>query len=268
MSTKALKTQLLAAIAMVLVASIALGSSTYAWFAANNAVQATTQKVAAVSTDPFLYIAAGSGVDAATGSWATSASDASADAAVKAVTSADGVKFAQLASTVSVSDKGSSAATWTGTGGAFADGDLVDATGTYKIANTFSVINKDTTTATDLYVKSVKITVTDTDGKDMSKAARVAITMGTKTLVFNPNNGTNNDSKVGKYDTKWTLVTDTGIYMTANTTAASLGSLSGNTSTDVVITIWFEGQDTQLYTNNMDVDKLQAVVEFTTVAPV
>lgn len=41
MSTKALKTQLLAAIAMVLVASIALGSSTYAWFANNNKVDAT-----------------------------------------------------------------------------------------------------------------------------------------------------------------------------------------------------------------------------------
>ena len=144
----------------------------------------------------------------------------------------------------------------------------MDATGTYKIANTFSVINKDTTTATDLYVKSVKITVTDNDGKDMSKAARVAITMGTKTLVFNPNNGENTDNKVGKFGTKWTLVSDTDIYTTPNTTAASLGSLTGNTSTNVTITIWFEGQDTKLFTNNMDADKLQAVVEFTTVAPV
>jgi hypothetical protein len=46
---KALKRQLMAAIAMVLVATIALGSSTYAWFAANTTVTASTMKVQAVA---------------------------------------------------------------------------------------------------------------------------------------------------------------------------------------------------------------------------
>lgn len=45
MSTKALKSQLLAAVAMVLVSSIALGSSTYAWFAINTKVTATGMAV-------------------------------------------------------------------------------------------------------------------------------------------------------------------------------------------------------------------------------
>ena len=45
MSTKALKSQLLAAVAMVLVSSIALGSSTFAWFAINNNVTATGMSV-------------------------------------------------------------------------------------------------------------------------------------------------------------------------------------------------------------------------------
>lgn len=56
MSTKALKTQLLAAIAMVLVASIALGSSTYAWFASNSKVTANGMQVTAQSTQAFLLI--------------------------------------------------------------------------------------------------------------------------------------------------------------------------------------------------------------------
>ncbi len=56
MSTKALKTQLLAAIAMVLVASIALVSSTYAWFASNTKVDATGMQVTAQSTQAFLLI--------------------------------------------------------------------------------------------------------------------------------------------------------------------------------------------------------------------
>ena len=56
MSTKALKTQLLAAIAMVLVASIALGSSTYAWFASNSKVTADGLQVSAKSDNTYLLI--------------------------------------------------------------------------------------------------------------------------------------------------------------------------------------------------------------------
>ena len=56
MSTKALKTQLLAAVAMVLVASVALGSSTYAWFASNTRVTAEGMEVSAQSDAVFLQI--------------------------------------------------------------------------------------------------------------------------------------------------------------------------------------------------------------------
>lgn len=44
-NSKAIRRQLLAAIAMVLVAAVALGSSTYAWFAANSMVTATAGTV-------------------------------------------------------------------------------------------------------------------------------------------------------------------------------------------------------------------------------
>ena len=42
---------------MVLVAAIALGSSTYAWFVSNNTVKATTASISAQSNAPFLKIA-------------------------------------------------------------------------------------------------------------------------------------------------------------------------------------------------------------------
>ena len=48
-SVKALKKQLVAAIAMVLVAAVALGSSTYAWFVTNNKVTAQTTSIKAQS---------------------------------------------------------------------------------------------------------------------------------------------------------------------------------------------------------------------------
>lgn len=56
MNSKAIKRQLLAAIAMVLVAAIALGSSTYAWFANNTKVTAEDLQLTAMSNDTFLLI--------------------------------------------------------------------------------------------------------------------------------------------------------------------------------------------------------------------
>ena len=55
-SVKALKKQLAAAIAMVCVAAVALGSSTYAWFVSNNTVKGTTTNISAQSNAPFLKI--------------------------------------------------------------------------------------------------------------------------------------------------------------------------------------------------------------------
>ena len=55
-SVKALKKQLAAAIAMVVVAAIALGSSTYAWFVSNNTVTATTTNISAQSNSAYLVI--------------------------------------------------------------------------------------------------------------------------------------------------------------------------------------------------------------------
>ena len=57
MTVKSLRKQLAAAIAMTLVATVALGSSTYAWFVSNNQVTATTASISAQSNAPFLKIA-------------------------------------------------------------------------------------------------------------------------------------------------------------------------------------------------------------------
>ena len=59
MDTKALKKQMGAAIAMVLVAAVALGSATFAWFVTNNTVKATTSSISAQSNAAFMTIAKG-----------------------------------------------------------------------------------------------------------------------------------------------------------------------------------------------------------------
>lgn len=66
MNSKAIKRQLLAAIAMVLVAAIALGSSTYAWFASNNKVEANGMKITATTEGANLEISLSSKFTAGT----------------------------------------------------------------------------------------------------------------------------------------------------------------------------------------------------------
>ena len=56
MNSKAIRKQLFAAVAMVLVAAVALGSSTYAWFASNNKVTADGMNITAVTEGANLEI--------------------------------------------------------------------------------------------------------------------------------------------------------------------------------------------------------------------
>lgn len=58
-SINSLKKQLVAAVAMVCVAAVALGSSTYAWFVSNTRVQANMSSVSAISATPNLLIVNG-----------------------------------------------------------------------------------------------------------------------------------------------------------------------------------------------------------------
>ena len=56
MNVKALRKQLMAAIAMVVVAAVALSSATYAWFVSNNTVKAVTTNISAQSNSAYLVI--------------------------------------------------------------------------------------------------------------------------------------------------------------------------------------------------------------------
>lgn len=55
-NVKGLKKQLAAAVAMVCVAAVALGASTYAWFVSNNTVDATVSSISAQSNAAYLTI--------------------------------------------------------------------------------------------------------------------------------------------------------------------------------------------------------------------
>lgn len=70
MNSKAIKRQLLAAIAMVLVAALALGSSTFAWFVSNTQVQAKTSTMTS-QTAYTLLISEGAKASDGSSNWGT-----------------------------------------------------------------------------------------------------------------------------------------------------------------------------------------------------
>ena len=94
-SVKTLKKQLGAAIAMVCVAAVALGSSTYAWFVSNNTVKGTTTNISAQSNAAFMVIdktvtSENSGTEDSYEGTATKLYPAKVDKIDKAVTNGNG----------------------------------------------------------------------------------------------------------------------------------------------------------------------------------
>lgn len=254
MNAQAIRKQLVVAIIMVMVAAIALGTSTYAWFVNNASVQAQGMSVNATADSSLLI--KGADVGQVFGSVGTTTI---AQTTMKPATSADGLAFAKLASDVKVEQSGSAAATWTGAAGAFAAGDLEAATGeTYVETATYTL--KSVSEAANIYVSGITLSEDD----PIFTATRVSVTItdstgSAVTKIYNPMSGTLLDGKVGS-GTTFALV-DAPTY--TNTTAASLWSLTANTEYTVTVRIWFEGQDTACFSDNIAINGASFTLAFT-----
>lgn len=237
-SVKALKKQLAAAIAMVLVAAVALGSSTYAWFVTNNKVEATTSTISAQSNAAFMYIR-----DAENDSKDLRADTSSVDPAQlypahwslssESDTYTDVGKFYMA--------YGTSAAE----GGHVMDQNtlkLVEATGQtagtpaaaiagkYAVKNTFYVGSKGTT-LTDLIVDNSEagnIAIGSSGNAEFDDALRVLVTCGKN----------------------WVLCDKDSILGASNATNKLADSVTAD-ETEIEIYVFYDGDDDAIYTNNL-----------------
>ena len=260
MNTKALQRQLIAAVAMLLVAAIALGSSTYAWFVNNTAVVAEGIDITATSATPNLYITAtGKTSDNVT------AVSTNPEKAVP-VSTANGTTWYQEAS-------------WT-TVAATSGDQYTQAVNAYKAMDTskpayfeYTVKLGVTTGSMDIYLNTAEAVTTLTSAAGKGQAARMAIKWGdatTWTMFKVPGTATSNghytDSTIvntgsGDY---WIAGTDadtakpaTATYTTlaakgatvannvttAGASASALGTITQGTEVTVTIRIWLEGCD-------------------------
>lgn len=240
MDTKALKKQMVAAIAMVLVAAVALGSATFAWFVTNNKVDATTTNIAAQSNAAFMTITNG-------------AAGANAVDTTHAVTQISGP--IELYPATFGEQSGSTKGTFmTGYG---TDLDNATLKGELKSVGTpdeadgkefakkeqFNISSKGQNLS-DLKVESVEGSTDAAADQLLKTSFRVLVTNadGSAWVVY----GLGNDG----YEIK--------LSSAADNTAPVLGSVTAGQDTLVNVYVFYEGSDTNIHTKNLQEDKLDA----------
>lgn len=249
MDTKALKKQMGAAIAMVLVAAVALGSATFAWFVSNNTVKATTSKISAQSNAPFLKIDKTAITEGST----TSISYAE-DADVK-LYPAQVVKNTDNKALFKSAYASAATVTTELTNSRYDVGDAANAvTGGFAIKKSFKIGTADAKAGSfrNLKVAGVELTSKGTEG--LEDALSILVVCGDNWAVY-------------KKSADGTVLTEYKDRVSAagnNTDGVLADTIAANSSVDVDVYVFYDGSETNVYTNNLDkLTAIGATVSFT-----
>lgn len=287
MNSKAIKRQLLAAIAMVLVAAIALGSSTYAWFVQAGSVTAEGMQVNLTSDGGLVIRLKGPG-DA----WGVTATANMTEAKNLLPTSTKDMTkwtYAKAASSTAFNMDETSYKVVTS--------DVIDSTGFkdnngYVVMKEFQIRSSNPSIAANgLTVKAVNVTKTDDNAatQDLSNSLKVGLRWN-----YTPKGGTEKTGYLimsplsvgkGQRTSTYTFVApgepipntefvqpgtpETVTMKTAGTDAVLLENtvaVPSDTSNpvNVQVYIWYEGQDSHLYSDNVNAaEGLKVSLEFT-----
>ena len=245
-NVKALKKQLAAAIAMVCVAAVALGSSTYAWFVSNNNVDATISTISAQSNAPFLKITTGTSY-----SYGVGGDDAQVDKALFPVQvtawTADKITW----QSAYASDK-DAATENTQTRFTVKDKDVEN----YYLLEEFKIGTDGTTEGTfkNLRVADNGVTLVNTQSSDLDGALRLLIVCGENAVILD---GTGN-----VVTTATGAGTITGVKTSAHATLAD--TISKGEAKNVKVYAYYDGADDDVKTSNLSALKsIAATITFT-----
>lgn len=273
MNSKAIKRQLLAAIAMVLVAAIALGSSTYAWFVASGTVTATGMSVNVKSEGGLAISADGN-------AWSTLADASLAIKTLMPASTADFTKWSTATAASPSAKDADQTKRQAITVNVPTDGTLTD--NSYVVAKKFQIRSSNPEQlANGLYVSSVDVKVGDANpSKTMSTALRVGLECKvdkdtTKKFIFSPvafDESVKENTPTESYkffadatDTTGTAVTISTVGKTGGVIVDAGTKVPNATASaiQVQVYIWFEGEDNNLYSDNLHVEDLSITINFT-----
>lgn len=274
-SVKALKKQMAAAIAMVCVAAIALGSSTYAWFVASNSVTAEGMTVQAQSES-------GLAISYGNSNWGTSAT-AGVNEGVKlypastkdlaswshATAEASNSTTAVQSTREDITDDvfgGENKAFEDDNGYVFMKEFKIRSTATEALSKGLYVKNVTVTGATQKMSVAMRVGVryTDTSNSGNNKAfiyAPVKVGETNPTTSYNWYKDANDAN--GSAVTLASVGEDNSVVIPSTTSISS----DPNSAVKVQIYVWFEGEDAQLYSDNFKAEDLHITVDFSSIQP-
>ena len=247
-TVKALKKQLVAAIAMVLVAAVALGSSTYAWFVSNNTVKGTTTTISAQSNAPFLKIDKEALSDSST-TTATRASEESValyPAEVVKNTEGNAPLFqSAYAASKSASTILDGSRFDVGTADVASEGD-----NKYALKQSFVIGTTDGKAGSFKNLKVAKVELTgETEGTLLGDALSVLVVCGNNWAVYKKSN----DGAV------LTNYYDNTSAEGNNTNGILADTMAAASSVTVDCYIFYDGSEAQVHTDNLSKNKLTAL---------
>lgn len=260
-SVKALKKQMGAAIAMVCVAAIALGSSTYAWFVSNNNVKATTTNISAQSNSAYLVIDTKT-----TSKTSTSATTATDTTAVKlypaqVVNGTESYKFESAYAAAADNALEKAATRFT-----------VGTNGTAEEAVDNSYAHKDTFYIgtggydgrfTNLKVEGVTVSAKNTDKADLVNAMRVLVVCGDQWTVWENGKEVTSVATLKTDGTATENTTLTAKYTDATNKAIAASVSKGNDVT-VDVYVFYDGAEGEVNSDNLaDLADCGVTVTFT-----
>lgn len=277
MNSKAIKRQLLAAIAMVLVAAIALGSSTYAWFVASGTVEAYGMNVKAQSEGGLAISYGGE-------AWGTSASGGVTDPIrLYPASTKDLATWSHATAEASGNPAAVQSSRQDITNTVVKNGGVPDDNG-YVLMREFQIRS----TAADalskgLYVKGVTVTGAN---QTMSTALRVGVRYvdsknsgNNVAYIYGPvelNGGTDTGNKPSDNykwyrdanDTQGSTVTLSVVGQTTSPILDDSTTISSetNSAVKVQIYVWFEGEDHNLFSDNFKTENLSVTVQFSSMS--
>jgi hypothetical protein len=226
--------RLIPALAMLLVAAMLLGTSTFAWFTMNDTVTAQSMAIKA-TTNANLFIEKDANVALENIKHVSVTNlEASANSVKPAeMTNESGtvtVKAAKTYTTAPTVDTAGTAATYD-TIGTVTNAAATDA-GTfhineYAVVSFVSIARKQTTAAAYKLTPTCKVTFSQKS--DLNKSLRAG-------LIINGNYYESNDAGVAEGEATFTFTDVTG--------------LQDNTAYSAALLLWFEGEDTDCFVNN------------------